>query len=108
MTNKDGQTLTSGNYRAEILILAGAKEKDEKIDKKQLTTVKDFNLLEPVAQGFLPEDAQFIIPQEPEGSNNFVQIELNNDANHEIAVFYKTQGNVGVLILEKRDNTGKL
>ncbi|MGI6225629.1 MAG: BsuPI-related putative proteinase inhibitor [Peptococcales bacterium] len=108
MTNKDGQTLTSGNYRAEILILAGAKEKDEKIDKKQLTTVKDFNLLEPVAQGFLPEDAQFIIPQEPEGSNNFVQIELNNDANHEIAVFYKTQGNVGVLILEKRDNDWKL
>lgn len=42
MTNKDGEKLTSGDYKAEVKILAVAEE--QKIEDEQLTTVIDFTL----------------------------------------------------------------
>ncbi len=43
MTNKDGEKLTAGNYKAEIKVLA-ITEEDEKIPEEQLTTVIEFTL----------------------------------------------------------------
>lgn len=43
MTNKDGEKLTTGNYKAEIKILAITDE-EEKIEEEQLTTVINFTL----------------------------------------------------------------
>jgi hypothetical protein len=44
MTNKDGEKLTSGKYRAEVKVLLITEEGDEKIDESQLTKVIDFSL----------------------------------------------------------------
>jgi hypothetical protein len=106
MTNKDGELLTSGKYTAEINILAGIKE--EKLDKSQLTTVIEFNLSKLTAKQFMPEGAQFIIPQESEWNDNFVQIDLNNDTTLETIVFYKAPDNVGLLLLEQNENEWNL
>jgi len=46
MTNKEGEKLTSGKYKAKIKILAITEENDEKIDENQLTTVIEFDLSE--------------------------------------------------------------
>lgn len=46
MTNKEGEKLTSGKYRAEIKVMVASAEKDEKIEESQLTIVMDFNLAE--------------------------------------------------------------
>jgi hypothetical protein len=43
MTNKDGEKLTSGNYKAEIKVLASLSS-EETIEEDQLTTVISFNL----------------------------------------------------------------
>lgn len=43
-TNKEGEKLESGKYRAEINILAIFEEGEEKIEESQLTTVIDFSL----------------------------------------------------------------
>jgi hypothetical protein len=44
MTNKDGQKLTSGDYKAKIEVLVIPEEDGEKIDPAQLTTVLEFSL----------------------------------------------------------------
>lgn len=44
MTNKEGEKLTSGNYKAEITIIAAEPDSDERIELDQLTTVIDFSL----------------------------------------------------------------
>jgi hypothetical protein len=108
MANKEGEILTSGKYKAEINILAETEEKEGKIDKSQLTAVIDFNLLETAARQFMPEGARFTAPLGPEGNNNFMQTELNNDAIQEIAVFYKDNNNAGVLLLEQSENEWEL
>lgn len=43
MTNKDGEKLTSGNYKAEIKIMV-ITEEEEKIEDEQLTTIINFTL----------------------------------------------------------------
>lgn len=108
MTNKEGEKLTSGEFRAEINILASLKDDKEKIDKSQLTAIIDFNLIEQAAKQFIPQDAQFIIPVEPEGNNNFVEIDLDNDGTHETVVYYKDSDNTGLLILQQDENEWKL
>jgi hypothetical protein len=44
MTNKEGERLASGKYKAQIDILVIAEDSDEKVEKSQLSTVIDFNL----------------------------------------------------------------
>ncbi len=44
MTNKEGEKLTSGKYKAEISILAGTEKKDERIEESELATIISFNL----------------------------------------------------------------
>lgn len=44
MTNKKGEELKSGEYKAEIRVMATEKDGDEKIEESQLTTVIDFSL----------------------------------------------------------------
>jgi len=44
MTDKDGNRLTSGNYKAVITILAYPDEGREKLDESQFTTTIDFSL----------------------------------------------------------------
>lgn len=44
MTNKEGEKLTSGKYKAEIKIMVIPKENDEKIEDSELTTTIDFIL----------------------------------------------------------------
>lgn len=44
LTNKEGEKLTSGKYRAEIRVLLITEEGDEKIDEGQLTKIIDFSL----------------------------------------------------------------
>lgn len=46
MTNKNGEKLTSGKYKAKIDILVISEENDEKIEPSQLTTVIEFDLSE--------------------------------------------------------------
>ncbi|HHW00425.1 MAG TPA: hypothetical protein GXX36_12830 [Clostridiaceae bacterium] len=46
MTNKDGEKLTSGKYKAKIDILVIPEEDGEKIDPSQLTTEIEFDLSE--------------------------------------------------------------
>lgn len=108
MTDKDGKLLTSGYYRAEITILAGMRDTAEKIDHSRLTTEIEFNLLELAANQFMPQDARYIIPPGPEGMKNFLETDLNNDANPEIAVFYQDRNNAGVILLEQNKTAWKL
>jgi len=44
MTNKNGDKLTSGKYKADIRILAIQEDEDNKIEESQLQTVIDFDL----------------------------------------------------------------
>jgi len=44
LTDKDGNKLTSGKYKAEIEIMVISEENDEKYDESQLTKVIDFTL----------------------------------------------------------------
>lgn len=44
MTNKDGEKLTSGKYKAEISIMAALEQNEEKIEESQLNTVLEFSL----------------------------------------------------------------
>lgn len=46
MTNKDGEKLTTGKYKAQITILVITEEGEEKIAEDQLTAVIDFSLTE--------------------------------------------------------------
>lgn len=115
MTNKDGEKLTSGKYKAEIKIMAISEENDEKIDENQLVTVIDFNLMEidhreikQIAKQFIPDDAEFSIPKNLEQSDDILQIDLDNDGIDEIAVFYKGKSNTGILLLEQEGLGWKL
>jgi flagellar hook assembly protein FlgD len=44
MTNKDGEKLTSGNYKAVIKILALSESDSEKIDDSELTATIEFTV----------------------------------------------------------------
>ena len=44
MTNKDGEKLTSGNYKADIKILAKSESDSEKIDDSELTATIEFTV----------------------------------------------------------------
>lgn len=44
MTNKDGEKLTSGNYKAVIKILAKSESDSEKIDESELTATVEFTV----------------------------------------------------------------
>lgn len=44
MTNKEGEKLTSGKYKAEIRIMVIMEEDEEKIEESELATVVDFSL----------------------------------------------------------------
>jgi len=44
MTNKQGEKLTSGEYKAEVKVIVIEKDGDEKIEENQLTAVIDFSL----------------------------------------------------------------
>ncbi|KNY25836.1 BsuPI-related putative proteinase inhibitor [Pseudobacteroides cellulosolvens] len=62
MTDKDGKKLTSGKYRAEIIVMASPEENGETIDKNHLTTVIEFELTDDVNKDIIkPELAEKII-----------------------------------------------
>jgi len=44
MTNKEGEKLTSGKFKAEISIMAAPEQDEEKIEESQLSTVLEFTL----------------------------------------------------------------
>lgn len=66
MTNKDGENLTTGDYKAEIKILVASAEEDEKIPDEQVTTVIEFTLdngvIKPdLAKEIIGEDADRLL-----------------------------------------------
>lgn len=75
MTNKDGEKLTSGNYKAEIKILV-ITEEEEKIEEEQLTTVVEFSLsdYELTEEGIIkPEVAKKAIGKTAENLMNAIK-----------------------------------
>ena len=63
MTDKDGKKLTSGKYKAEIIVMAAPEDNGETMDKNQLTTVIEFELTDDVKKADIikPELAEKII-----------------------------------------------
>ena len=78
MTNKDGEKVNSGNYKAEIKILV-ISEDDGKINDEELTTLLEFSLNNDVREeGIIkPENAKKIIE---ETANELISALKNKDA----------------------------
>nr|WP_202710405.1 BsuPI-related putative proteinase inhibitor [Sporosalibacterium faouarense] len=108
MTNKKGEKLTTGKYKAKITVAARTGENDRKTGRNSLTTIIDFRLQEfskeevkQIAKNFLPEGTEFTTPKESQQGESFTQIDLNKDGNDEIVAFYKGQSSVGAIVIEQ-------
>jgi hypothetical protein len=115
ITNKEGEKITSGKYKAQISVLVITEEKDEKIEKDQLTTEIDFSLagleyekIKRAVELFMPTGAEPAVPGWPEQVDSFVYVDLNNDGTDELAAFYKGQPGIGVILLEQNGPEWKL
>lgn len=59
--------------------------------------------IEQVAKHFIPKGAEITMPQESEQTDKFISVDLNKNGIDELAVFYKTQSDIGMLLLEWTD-----
>lgn len=54
-----------------------------------------------VAEQFMPKGAKYTVPNQSMQNGSFVQIDLNSDGTDEVAVFYKEQDRIGMLLLQQ-------
>ena len=80
MTDKDGKKLSSGKFKAEIMVMALPETPDETIEESNLTTVIEFDLsdVEKKTEIIKPEQAEDIIKETADKLINALSVKDSN------------------------------